>query len=136
MLYRNVKFCYVFFLASLTGCAATAINPEARHVIVSPNAAPKGCQYVDQIVGNQGNFFVGNYTSNAHLEEGAMNDLRNKAYVTGANYVQLVTTRAGMTGAMQGTYDRGGFMSGSTAQTNVTNVGNAYKCPPKSIGLS
>ncbi|MCX7090473.1 MAG: DUF4156 domain-containing protein [Legionellales bacterium] len=132
----SYKISAVFFLASLTGCAAIVVNPEARHVIVSPNAAPKGCQYVDQVIGNQGNFFVGNYTSNAHLEEGAMNDLRNKAYAAGANYVQLVTTRAGITGAMQATYDRGGFMSGSSSQTNVTNVGNAYKCPPKLIGLS
>jgi hypothetical protein len=87
-------------------------------------------------VGNQGNFFTGNYTSNRNLEEGAMNDLRNKASKLGANYIQLVTNRAGVTGSMSGSFDKhGGFMSGGSAQTNVTNLGNAYHCDPKAIGL-
>jgi hypothetical protein len=127
------KFGYSFLLASLVGCAAIVVNPQARKVIVSPNHAPKGCLYIDQVVGNQGNFFVGGYTSNAHLEEGAMNDLRNKANALGANYVQLISNRAGITGSMGGSYDNG--VGGSSTQTNVTNVGNAYHCPPKLIGL-
>ncbi|HAT2046540.1 TPA: DUF4156 domain-containing protein [Legionella pneumophila] len=120
----------------ITGCAAIPADPQAERVIVSPNPAPKGCKYVGQVVGNQGNFFTGGFTSNRNLEEGAMNDLKNKASKKGANYIQLVTNRAGVTGSMSGSFDRrGGFMSGGSEQTNVTNLGNAYICPPKAIGL-
>ncbi|HHT8302732.1 TPA: DUF4156 domain-containing protein [Legionella pneumophila] len=120
----------------ITGCAAIPADPPAERVIASPNPAPKGCKYVGQVVGNQGNFFTGGFTSNRNLEEGAMNDLKNKASKKGANYIQLVTNRAGVTGSMSGSFDRhGGFMSGGSEQTNVTNLGNAYICPPKAIGL-
>ncbi|AEW51157.1 TPA: DUF4156 domain-containing protein [Legionella pneumophila] len=120
----------------ITGCAAIPADPQSERVIASPNPAPKGCKYVGQVVGNQGNFFTGGFTSNRNLEEGAMNDLKNKASKKGANYIQLVTNRAGVTGSMSGSFDRhGGFMSGGSEQTNVTNLGNAYICPPKAIGL-
>ncbi|HAT8858897.1 TPA: DUF4156 domain-containing protein [Legionella pneumophila subsp. pneumophila] len=120
----------------ITGCAAIPADPQTERVIASPNPAPKGCKYVGQVVGNQGNFFTGGFTSNRNLEEGAMNDLKNKASKKGANYIQLVTNRAGVTGSMSGSFDRhGGFMSGGSEQTNVTNLGNAYICPPKAIGL-
>ncbi|ARG96780.1 DUF4156 domain-containing protein [Legionella micdadei] len=120
----------------LSGCAAIPTDPQATRVIVSPNPVPKGCKYVGQVVGNQGNFFTGGFTSNRNLEEGAMNDLRNKAAKLGANYVQLVTNRAGVTGSTSGSFDRhGGFVSGGSQQTNVTNLGNAYVCSPKMIGL-
>jgi len=122
--------------AVISGCASIPMDPQAARIIASPNKAPKGCKYLGQVVGNQGNFFTGGYTSNRNLEEGAMNDLRNKASKLGANYIQLVTTRAGVTGSTSGGFDRnGGYMSGSSAQTNVTNLGNAYSCSPKSIGL-
>lgn len=58
-----------------------------------------------------------------------MNDLRNKASTLGANYVHLITTRAGMTGSSD-------EYGGSLEQTNVTNLGNAYSCPEKTIGLA
>lgn len=62
-----------------------------------------------------------------------MNDIKNKASRLGANYIQIITNRAGNTGSMSG-FD--GNMNGHMAQTNVTNMGNAYICPDKSIGLS
>ncbi|MCC5014464.1 MULTISPECIES: DUF4156 domain-containing protein [Legionella] len=116
----------------MSACASIKLEPQAARVIASPNAAPKGCKYVGQVVGNQGNFFTGDWTSNKNLEEGAMNDLKNKASRLGANYIQIITNRAGNTGSMSG-FD--GNMSGHMSQTNVTNMGNAYICPPKSIGL-
>ncbi len=120
----------------ISGCASIPMDPQAARIIAAPNPAPKGCKYLGQVVGNQGNFFTGSYTSNRNLEEGAMNDLKNKANRLGANYVQLITNRAGVTGSMSGAFDRqGGFMSGGSEQTNVTNLGNAYRCDPKSIGL-
>jgi hypothetical protein len=116
----------------MSGCSSIPLEPQATSVIASPNPAPKGCHYKGQVVGNQGNFFTGAYTSNRNLEEGAMNDLKNQASKMGANYIQLVTTRAGVTGSVSGSEN--GFGGGSS-QTNVTNLGNAYSCKPSSIGL-
>ncbi|KTC76999.1 DUF4156 domain-containing protein [Legionella brunensis] len=116
----------------MSGCASIKLDPQANRIIASPNPAPKGCRYVGQVVGNQGNFFTGDWTSNKNLEEGAMNDLKNKASRLGANYIQLITNRAGNTGSISG-FD--GNVSGHMSQTNVTNLGNAYLCPEKAIGL-
>lgn len=116
----------------ISSCASIPADPQTARIIASPNPAPQGCKYMGQVVGNQGNFFTGGFTSNRNLEEGAMNDLKNKAVKLGANYIQIVTNRAGVTGSMSG---NGSYMSGSSEQTNVTNLGNAYLCAPKSIGL-
>jgi len=124
-----MKNLYLIALSAslLAGCAAIPLQPNAAHVIVSTNPAPHDCKYLGQVVGNQGNFFIGGFTSNENLELGAMNDLKNKAGAMGANYVQMITNRAGITGAM-------GSNGGSMEQTNVTSTGNAYDCPPASIG--
>lgn len=111
----------------MVGCSSIEVTPNGSKVIVSPNPAPTGCKYVGQVVGNQGNFFTGDWTSNKNLEEGAMNDLKNKAGEIGANYVQLLTNKAGQTGSWNS-------YGGSMNQTNVTNLGNAYKCPESAIG--
>ncbi|MBS0358560.1 MAG: DUF4156 domain-containing protein [Proteobacteria bacterium] len=110
----------------VAGCASIQTDASGSRVMVSPNKPPKGCKYLGQVVGNQGNFFTGAWTSNRNLEEGSMNDLRNQAGKMGGNYVQLVTNRAGNTGSMhEGT--------GGMQQTNVTNLGNAYACPEHSF---
>lgn len=120
----------------LNSCASIELDPRAQKVIASPNPPPKTCKYKGQVMGNQGNFFTGGFTSNRNLEEGSMNDLKNQAVKMNANYVQIVTNRAGVTGSMSGSFGQnGGFMSGSSEQTNVTNLGNAYSCPAKAIGL-
>ena len=51
-------------IAMISGCSAIPLNEQASKVIASPNPAPKSCKYVGQVVGNQGNFFTGSYTSN------------------------------------------------------------------------
>lgn len=103
----------------LTGCAATqATSPEASRVLVSPNPPPKGCKYVGDVVGNQGNFFTGGFTSNKNLEQGSINDMRNQAAAKGGNYIQMLANRAGVTGN-----------NGGQQQTNVVYTGNAYFCP-------
>lgn len=134
----------IFILAAtaliLSGCHPIAPeNPAVMTgVIATPNPPPKQCRYITQVLGSQGNAFTGGFTSNANMEIGAMNDLKNKAYRAGGNYVQIVTNRAGVTGSSSfGSDGNGGFFGGgSTEQTNVTSTGNVYKCPPASIGLS
>lgn len=111
-----------------SACSATELKPGADRILVSPNAAPKGCHFLGAIVGEQGGSLTGGLTSNANLTQGAMNDMRNKALDLGANYVQMVTNHAGNTGS-------GSMYSSSTQQTDVTNTGNAYKCKPDDIGL-
>lgn len=125
----QTNFIFLFFVLLtllMTACSSIPIDPYAKHVISSPNPPPKGCKYVGQVVGNQGNFFTGAWTSNKNLEVGAMNDLKNQASKMGANYVQLITSRAGVTGSGNG-------YGGSMEQTNVTNLGNAYSCPPSAL---
>ena len=109
--------CFIF------GCAATKLDFPGKDVVVIPSTQqlPKDCKFLAQVIGNQGNFFTGAWTSNANMAVGAMNDMRNKAYELGANYVQMLTNQASITGS-------DGLVGGSIQQTNVTNIGNAYKC--------
>jgi hypothetical protein len=114
--------CAVFCAGILFGCAAVELEPGAQQVKLVTNE-PQGCQYLGEVTGNQGNLFTGGMTSNANLETGARNDMKNQAYKMGANTVQLLTNRAGQTGSF-------GQGSGSMEQTNVTYTGIAYKCAP------
>ena len=137
----NKSVAYVFFgLIGLGGCAAIKLNPNANRVIASKNGAPKGCKYLGSVLGTQGGAFVGGWTSNQNLAEGSMNDLKNKAAALNANYVQIETDRAGVTGTSGGgmggdLFGFSGYSSGSSQQTDVTLMGNAYYCDPREIGL-
>jgi hypothetical protein len=125
-------FAMVASAAFISGCASIELDTTAAKVIASPNPAPKSCKYLGQAVGNQGNFFTGGFTSNKNLEAGSMNDLRNQAAKLGGNYIQMIVNRAGVTGSYNSANGNGG---GSSEQTNVTNLGNVYKCKPSDIGL-
>jgi Domain of unknown function (DUF4156) len=123
---RRMKTLLLVLTATiLGGCAAKELHPEAARVLVTKAQAPAGCVYIGTVVGEQGGSFAGRYTSNARLAEGAFNDLKNKAAEMGANYVVLEDTHAGNT--VSG--DRNGMSGG---QTDVTHVGNAFKCPSQS----
>jgi hypothetical protein len=115
------KISAILYLGVLAGCAALELESGAQQVKVVTNE-PQGCEYLGEVTGSQGDFFTGAFTSNANLETGARNDMKNRAYKLGANTVQLLTNRAGQTGSM-------GQGSGSMEQTNVTYTGTAYKCP-------
>ena len=43
-----------------------------------------GCQYLGSVIGEQGGALSGKYTSNRNLAQGALNDMKNKAYAMGA----------------------------------------------------
>ena len=114
---------------TLVGCAPTPLIPGAEKVLVTPNKPAHSCKYIGQVVGSQGGAFAGKFTSNRNLEEGSFNDMRNQAHRMGANYVQLVTSRAASTGDVS-SYDwqGGSGVSGGSGQTSVTGMGNAYYC--------
>ncbi|MFC2075151.1 DUF4156 domain-containing protein [Bdellovibrionota bacterium] len=119
-----MKKLFVMFaaVAFVIGCAATPINPGAQLVMLGHEKPDKACKYLGEAVGSQGGSFTGVWTSNVNMEIGAKNDLKNKAAGMGANYVQLLTQRAGDTSS----YSRYG---GGGGQTNVVYVGACYRCP-------
>ena len=122
-----MKFGFLVLTATLLGgCAATALSPGAARVMVTKTQAPPGCVYMGSVVGEQGGAFSGKYTSNKNLAEGAFNDMKNKAHELGANYVVLEDTHAGSTIS-------GDKNSVSGGQTDVTHIGNAFKCPATEV---
>ena len=110
----------------LAACAATPLQPGAELVRVTHIEPTGGCRFLGDVTGNQGNAFTGTYTTNANLETGARNDLKNKAAALGGNLVVIITERAGQTGSGFGL--EGG---GSLHQTNVTLTGSVYRCTPE-----
>ncbi len=112
---------FIFFTIVLAGCAATELKLGADKIRIMLNE-PKGCKYLGEVTGNQGNFFTGVYTSNENLETGARNDLKNKALEKGANAMVFLTNRAGST-------SNGGRYGYSGSQTNVTLTATIYNCP-------
>lgn len=116
---KNIIVC--LSLLGLMGCAAAELKPGAERVRFM-QAEPKGCKYLGEATGNQGNFFTGAYTSNENLETGARNTLKNKAVELGGNVVVLLTNRAGQTGSY-------GQYGGGSQQTNVALTGTIFNCP-------
>mgnify|MGYP000002863698 FL=1 len=100
----------------LSGCSSRALISEARNIELV-NEAPNRhqCEYLGEIVGSQGNFITGDFTSNENLVIGARNELRNKAYKLGGNLVHIQDMKN--TNAY-----------GSLGTTNTTAVGKAYYC--------
>ncbi len=106
-------------LATVNACAPIpTASPGASMVRVTQKEPGKSCTFLGDITGSQGDFLLGAITSNADLETGARNDLKNKAAAMGGNLVYLLTQRAGQTGSKD-----------SLSQTNVTLSGNVYRCP-------
>jgi hypothetical protein len=107
---------------ALLGCAAKPINPGAESVRLTNNEPGRDCKFLGDVTGNQGNLFTGPWTSNANLETGARNDIKNRAAAMGGNLVAILTQRAAQTGSY-------GQQGGSSQQTDVVMTGNVYRCP-------
>lgn len=76
----------------LAACSANNLDPAAQSVRVT-NSDPKGnCTFLGTVTGDQGNFFTGDWTSNANLETGALNTLRNKTASLGGIRFHLLLT--------------------------------------------
>ena len=124
----NHQYVPATWLVLCLSCAATSLNPGAERVVVGNQPPPAACRFVGTVVGEQGGAWSGYWTSNRNLAQGALNELRNEAQALGANYVLIISTTAGQTGA-------GNVASASLHQTDVTHTASAYKCPPAEIGL-
>jgi hypothetical protein len=75
-------------LVLLSGCGAMALDPSAEKVERLKDL-PKGCQFIGDVVGGQGNLVTAGVTLDEKLVEGARNDIRNKAAEKGANVVVM-----------------------------------------------
>lgn len=101
---------------ALAGCAATSVHPEAREIEIVNEAPDKSrCKFLGEVVGSEGNWFTGDYTSNKNLVVGARNKLKNETYALGGNVVYLEDMS-------------NSSAWGSLGTTNTTTVGKAYKC--------
>ncbi|MBR8655939.1 DUF4156 domain-containing protein [Achromobacter sp. Marseille-Q0513] len=116
---RHVRSLILLLSAcALAACAPTPLAPgAASNVRITHNEPGKGCAFLGDVTGSQGDFLRGAITSNADLETGARNDLKNRAAAMGGNVVYLLTQRAGQTGHKD-----------HSEQTNVTLTGNVYRC--------
>ena len=101
---------------SVAGCASVALLPEAERVeLVNEPPDRSACEFVGEVVGSQGNWATGDFTSNENLVVGARNELRNEASKLGANVVHVQD-------------HKNTSADGSLGTTNTTIVGKAYRC--------
>lgn len=105
----------IFIVGLLAGCAAIKTTPQGSTVRIT-STVPGGCQSVGEVIGSQGNWVTGDYTSNSNLMQGARNDARNKAAELGANVVYISNVSNSTSNMNVGT-------------NNTTVVGEAFKCP-------
>ena len=112
----------IILMSTLAACSSIQMQPAASNVRLTHTEPSEGCHFLGDITGSQGDFFTGSFTSNADLETGARNDLKNKALQLGGNTVFLLTQRAGQTGHFDSEF------GGGSQQTNVTLSGNVYLC--------
>ena len=110
------KIIMITLIMIISGCSAIKVIPEAKSVeIINEPVDRKKCKFLGEIIGSQGNWVTGDFTSNESLVKGARNELRNEAYKLGANIVYIQDMKN--TNAY-----------GSSGTTNTTAVGKAYKC--------
>jgi hypothetical protein len=112
----------VLALGLMAGCAATPLKPGAELVRVTHVEPTSECKWLGDVTGSQGDSFTGQYTTNANLETGARNDLKNEAAALGGNLVVVITERAGQTGNF-------GLEGETIHRTDVTLTGSVYRCP-------
>jgi hypothetical protein len=108
--------CLVILVLLAVACSAIAVKQGAERVRVTNTEPGRDCKFLGDVTGSQGNRFTGGYTSDANLEIGARNDLKNKAFDIGGNVVYLLLQRDSQTGH-------------ALDRKNVTLSGNVYRCP-------
>ncbi len=114
----------LFSIAFLTACAAKQSSPGAERIFVSEDPPPKGCRFVGEVQGSQGNFWTSDFTSDRNLLSGARNEMRNQALSLGANYVMVET--------QSHSHNTAPYSLGGTYASVI--IGNAYDCPRNSFG--
>ena len=103
------------FVILACSCSSIPILPGAERIEIV-NELPNKSQYIflGEVVGSQGTWITGDWTSNENLIIGARNELRNKALALGGDIVVIQSSDS--TNAY-----------GSSGTTNTTIVGKVYK---------
>lgn len=104
---------YLMIITLVSACSAKPIKPGAAVVFISNDKPSQECSYLGEVVGGQGNWWTDDITSNHAAVQGSRNDLRNKAFDLGANYVHIQQ-------ATQSESELGG--------TTASVIGHAYNC--------
>ncbi len=100
----------------MSACSAIHTLPGAENIeIVNELPDKNKCKFLGEVVGSQGNWVTGDYTSNKNLVIGARNELRNETHKLGGNIVYIQDMKN--TNAW-----------GSAGTTNTTAIGKAYTC--------
>lgn len=86
----SVLLLITLLLSSCTFLSPEALKPEAQAVEISKNKPPESCRYVAPTEVAESSLFIDMFTSNDNLVESAYNQLRNKAYLLHANYLQVL----------------------------------------------
>ena len=107
--------CVVGTVLLVCACSATNVKRGAELVRVTNTEPGRECKFLGDVTGSQGNRFTGGFTSDANLETGARNDLKNKGFELGGNVIYLLTQRDSQTGD-------------SRDRKNMTLSGNVYRC--------
>ncbi len=99
----------------LVGCSAISTTPEGGSVELVTVKPTGNCKPLGDVVGSQGNWITGDYTSNKNLLIGARNDLRNRAAEMGGNFVWVQDSSNTNAWGGKGT-------------SNTTVLGVVYRC--------
>ena len=79
-----MKIAYlVVIVLMVCACSAISVRPGAELVRVTNREPGRECKFLGDVTGSQGNRFTGGFTSDANLETGARNDLKNQAFQPG-----------------------------------------------------
>ena len=109
----------------LCGCAAAPLeHPAAAAIVVSQNEPGDDCRYLGEVLGSQGNFWTAEFTSDEDLVVGARNRMRDRAFILGANYVQIELENQ--------SHNTADLSAGGVFSSVI--VGNGYDCPNLRLG--
>jgi hypothetical protein len=107
-----MKLLLMSLLFFLVACSIPQIKKGAEKIQLTKEK-PYGCEYLGDVTGGAGGSVSGEFISDDKLEEGARNDLKNKAFILGGDHIQLLST------------DSGGDYGGKTSSSYT---GAVYKC--------
>jgi len=130
-----MRHCYlagILLTLILVSCAPIQLHMEARNVVVSLNSPRPSCRYLGQVTGFQETLTDLNI-SERRFQNGAMNDMKNRAASLCGNYVQLILRRTGKMDSLTG---EDGLLNVPLPPSYIKYFGNVYACCEVSKSMS
>jgi hypothetical protein len=113
---RSVGMAVAIATVACSSCTYSSLSARGSSVTEVVSAPASECENLGTVYGRGGGLF-GDFVSNDHLLEYAMNDARNKAADLGATHLQFTSPQMGVMGSSAG-----------TTTTTATVVGVAFRC--------